>query len=225
MRAHHHLLPWLRRNRKRKQRARPGNPQSPKRGVPDRRSASKSTPSQRTKTRMRLWLMPRTLNKTRLLWSSARKQMKERMENSDSQPTPGSASLSHWKIIRSSWQLFSDQGMSTRSNCDKTSKMTSFQFWRNVQRHCGKSSYPSSASLRTNKRWSAQRDPAVLQSKRTERRKNVRLVRLRRRSSVRSRWHMKNRIGYAELKRYGATKLHVYYQAELTNRRVTNLAG
>jgi len=64
-----------------------------------------------------------------------------------------------------------------------------------------------------------------LQSKRTERRKNARLVRLRRRNSVISRWHTKNRKGYAEPKRYGATKMHMYYQAELTNRRVTNPAG
>ena len=201
MRAHRHPLPWLHRNRKQRQRARPRSPQSRKRGVHDRRSASRSTPSQKRRRKMRPWSMPKMPHKMRLLWSSAQKRMREKMENLGSQPTPGNASPSHWRTIRSSWQPFSVHETSMRSNCDKTSKMTSSQFWRNAQRHYGKSSCLSSARSRTNRRWSAQRDPAVSQSKRTERRKNARLVKLRRRSSVISRWRMKNRKGYAELKR------------------------
>jgi hypothetical protein len=150
---------------------------------------------------MRPWSMLKMPHRMTLLWFSAQKQTREKMENSDSQPTPGSALLSHWRTTRSSWQPFSVHETSMRSNCDKTSKMTFFQFWRNAQRRCGKSSCLSSASLRTSKRWSAQRDPAVLQSKPTERRRNVRPARLRRRSSVISRWHMKNRKGYAEPRR------------------------
>jgi len=227
MRAHRHLLLWPHPNRKQKRRARPRNPQSQKREVPDRRSASRSNLIQRRKTRTRTWPMPKLARKrkTTLLWCSARKQMRKRVGSLVSHPPPGSASLSHWRTIKNSWRPFSVHGMSTRSSCDKTLRTTFFQSWRNAPSHYGKNSWLSSASSKTNRRWSAQRDPAASQSRRIERRKSARLVRLRRRSSATSRWHMKNRKGYAEQKRYVATTPSACFQAKLISRRVTNPAG